>query len=87
MIVDNVSKSYVSKAVEKIEPEMQSFSGRSLTNATFEYLFLAAMYIKVNENHHSVQKAAYIAQGVCDDGFREIIGFMVADVDSTKTWT
>jgi len=87
LIGDSVSKSYVSKAVEKIEPEIQNFCGRSLTHATFEYLFLDAMYIKVNENHHSVQKAVYIAQGVREDGFREIIGFMVADVESTKTWT
>lgn len=56
-----------------------------MTHATFEYLFLDAMYIKVNENHHSVQEAVYIAQGVHEDGFHENIGFMVADAESTKT--
>ena len=34
-----------------------------------------------------MQKAVYIAQVVREDGFREIIGFMVGDVESTKTWT
>lgn len=87
LVGESVSSSFVSKAVDRIEPEIQEFCGRSLTHTQFNYVFLDAMYIKVVENHHTVQKAVYIALGVREDGFREIIGFKIADVESTETWT
>lgn len=87
LVGESVSSSFVSKATERIEPEINAFCGRTLTYATFKYLFLDAMYIKVDENHHTVQKAVYIAQGVREDGYRDIVGFMIADVESTQTWT
>lgn len=86
LVGENVSKSFVSEATKKIEPEVSAFCGRSLTHDVFSYVFADAMYIKVRENHKVVSKAVYIAQGIRTDGFRELIGFMVADVESLETW-
>ncbi|MFV8772774.1 IS256 family transposase [Aerococcus urinaeequi] len=87
LLGENVSKSFVSKALDRIEPEIEAFCNRSLTYANFIYLFLDAMYINVIENHHSVKKAVYIAQGVRADGYRDIVVFWITDVESAQTWT
>lgn len=87
LVGESVSKSFVSKATERIEPEIDAFCTRSLTGNKFQYLFIDAMYIKVHEDHRVVQKAVYIAMGVLENGMREIVGFMVSDVESTATWT
>lgn len=82
-----VSKSFVSSIMKKIDPEIEAFQQRSLTDHTYRYVYVDAMYIKVREDHQIVSKAVYIAQGVNEDNRREIIGFKVANSESKETWS
>ncbi|AMB99845.1 transposase [Aerococcus urinaehominis] len=83
---EGVSKSFVSSVNKNLDPAVFEFKGRSLTHTNFRYVYVDAMYIKVRENHRSVFKGVYIAQGINDDNRREIIGFMIADNESEENW-
>lgn len=81
------SKQMVSTVLEKLDPAVYEFKGRSLTHSRFDYMYVDAMYIKVRENSRIVSKAVYIAQGINEDNKREILGFMIDDEESTVNWT
>lgn len=83
---ESVSKSFVSDIMKKINPKIEAFQNRSLTDRTYRYVYVDAMYIKVRENHRVVSKAVYIAQGVNELNKREIIGFKVSDEESKEGW-
>lgn len=84
---ETVSKSFVSDALEKIDPEIEQFKGRALNEKNYRYIYVDAMYIKVRENHKVVSKAVYIALGINQDNQREIIGFEVSDEESYESWS
>lgn len=73
--------------MKRIDPEVNMFRERPLHLKNFRYVYVDAMYIDVRENHRIVSKAVYIAQGVNDDDYREIIGFMVSGNESEDSWT
>ncbi|MCW6665931.1 IS256 family transposase [Aerococcaceae bacterium NML191219] len=81
-----VSKSFVSDLMKQLDPEVAAFQQRSLAEQTYAYLHLDALYIKVREHGRVVSKAVYLAQGTTPEPKREIIGFMVSDVESKQTW-
>src|SRR5699024_8630520 len=83
---ETVSKSFVSNTMERLDPKIDAFKGRSLTMSQYRYVYVDAMYIKVRENHRVVSKAVYIAQGVNELNKREIIGFKVSDEESKEGW-
>lgn len=82
-----VSKSLVSSFNKHLDPAVFEFKGRSLTHTNFRYIYVDAMYIKVRENHRSVSKAVYIAQGINDKNKCEIIGVMISDGESEANWS
>lgn len=83
---EEVSKSFVSNIMKRLDPEIKEFRERPLNLSTYRYVYVDAMYIKVRENHRVVSKGVYIAQGVNDDDYREIIGFMVSGEESEVSW-
>ena len=82
----SVSKSFVSNALKRIDPEIQAFQERSLVGKNYRYVYVDAMYIKAREDHKIVSKAVYIALGVNDEDKREIIGFKVSEEESYEAW-
>ena len=48
---ESISKSFVSKALERIDPEIEEFQNRSLVGSNYRYIYTDAMYIKVREDH------------------------------------
>lgn len=81
-----VSKSFVSSMLKKLDPEIKQWSERPLTTNTYKYLFVDAMYIKVRENHKIVSKAVYIAQAINHLDKRELVGFSVSEKESHIAW-
>lgn len=84
---ENVSKSFVSSVMKRLDPEIQAFRSRPLHLKQYPYVYVDAMYIKVRENHRVVSKAVYIAQGVTTENYREILGFMISGEESTESWS
>lgn len=83
---ESVSSSFVSDMMKKLDPKVKEFQTRSLTQHTYRYVYVDAMYIKVREHHRIVSKAVYIAQGVTEQNKREVIGFTVSTQESKEAW-
>lgn len=81
-----VSKSFVSSVMKNLDPEIEAFRQRSLTQHTYRYVYVDALYIKAREDHRILSKAVYIAQGVNEENKREILGFTVAGEESKESW-
>lgn len=81
-----VSKSFVSKAMKHLDPQVKEFQERLLNEKQYDYLYVDATYIKVVENGRSVSKAIYIAQAVDTEGFRDLVGFWIAGNESKENW-
>lgn len=84
---ESVSKSFVSDIMKRLDPEIEAFKTRALNSKRYDYVYVDAMYIKVREEHRVVSKAVYIAQGINTEKYREILGFMISDQESTDSWT
>lgn len=86
IVGESVSKSFISNTMKRLDPEIEAFSKRSLTQKEYPFVSVDAMYIKVRENHQVVSKAVYIALGTTSEGFREVLGFQVANEESEMDW-
>ena len=81
-----VSKSFVSNMLKRLDPEIKKWSERPLTTNSYKYLFVDAMYIKVRENHKIVSKAVYVAQAINHLDKRELVGFSISEKESHIAW-
>jgi putative transposase len=79
------SKSTVSALCKKLDPIVHAFRTRPL-KSHYPFLIVDALYLKVRENHKVQSKGLLIAIGVNEDGYREIIGFQVANTESKFSW-
>lgn len=82
-----VSKSFVSELTKSLDPIVNEWRNRPLNVMYYPYIYVDAMYIKVRENDKVVSKAVYLACGVNEEGFREIIGLQVNHAESTESWS
>lgn len=82
-----VSKSMISKLMERLDPEIKEWSKRDLSDKKYPFLFVDAMYVKVREYDRVVSKALYIAAALTSSHRFEVIGFQVTDVESEQTWS
>ena len=83
----SVSKSFVSSLTEQLEPMVNEWQNRLLSEKNYPYLMTDVLYIKVREENRVLSKSCHIAIGITKDGDREIIGFMIQSGESEETWT
>ncbi|QRN84667.1 IS256 family transposase [Clostridia bacterium] len=79
------SKSMVSKLCEKLDPIVKNFQNRPLEKH-YPFLVVDALYLKVREDNRVRSKGLLVAVAVNQEGYREIIGFRVADTESETSW-
>jgi putative transposase len=82
-----ISKSEVSRICADLDEEVSAFTGRSLAEQPFPYVFLDATYCKARVDRRVVSQAVVIATGVRADGWREVLGFAVGDSEDGAFWT
>lgn len=80
------SKSVVSEACKKLDPEVEAFRKRPIDPGRYPFLMVDATYFKTREDHRIVSKAFMVAIGITGTGEREVIGFDVFDDESNATW-
>ena len=80
------SKSTVSDLCKNLDPIVNEFRNRKLTNK-YPFVIADALYTKVRENGRVRSKGLLSAIGVREDGKREILGFSVADSESETSWS
>lgn len=79
------SKSMVSSLCQRLDPVVEAFRNRPL-NHRYPFLVADAIYLKIREDGRVRSKGLLIAVGINEDGYREIIGFKLADSESEASW-
>jgi putative transposase len=79
------SKSTVSALCKNLDPMVEAFRTRPL-QSHYPFLMVDAIYVKVRENGRVQSRGMLIAIAVNEDGYREIIGFQLANSESESSW-
>ncbi|WP_227709319.1 IS256 family transposase [Staphylococcus aureus] len=82
----SVSKSFVSSLTEQLEPMVNEWQNRLLSEKNYPYLMTDVLYIKYERKSSTLKKLSY-SDWNNQRGDREIIGFMIQSGESEETWT
>ena len=82
----SVSKSFVSSLTEQLEPMVNEWQNRLLSEKLSLLNDRCTLY-KSTRRKSSTLKSCHIAIGITKDGDREIIGSMIQSGESEETWT
>jgi transposase-like protein len=72
--LSGIDKSKVSRICKGLDQAVQAFRQRQLQES-YPYVWLDALYLKVRQNHRTVNLALVIAIGVDEEGERHLLGF------------
>jgi putative transposase len=84
--VENISASTVSRISRDLDQVVDEFLKRPI-ELPVRYLFVDASYFKVRSGGQYLNKALFVATGVREDGYREILGAKIADVEDYGFWS
>ena len=79
------SKSTVSNLCQRLDPLVAAFRSRPL-NKKYPFLVADAIYLKVREGGRVRSKGLLVAVGINEEGYREVLGFKMADSESETSW-
>lgn len=82
----NLSKSAISRVVQRIKTSFESWSTRDLAEDRFKVLYLDGIHLKVRLVRRVVSAPVLIALGVRDDGTKELVSLRLAAAESGATW-
>ena len=82
---EKFSKSTVSALCKQLDPIVHAFRTRPL-KSHYPFIIVDALYLKVREDHRVQSRGLLIAVGINEDGYREIIGFHVANTETESSW-
>lgn len=80
-----ISPSMFSKITDKVLSSSEEWQSRPLEKI-YPIVYLYAMYFKVMSNGNIVNKAVYICLGYTMDGYKDILGIWVDELEGTKFW-
>lgn len=81
------SKSTVSELCKNLDPIIEAWLNRPLSDDQYPFLLVDAMYLKVREDGRVRSRGVMIAVGINADGHREVLGMMVGDTESESSWS
>lgn len=81
----DVSAGTISAVTDKLLPVITEWRSRPL-EAIYPILFLDGMYFKSRENGRVVTKVIYNILGVNQEGYKDILGFYVAESEGANFW-
>ena len=81
----DVSPGTISAVTDKLLPVITEWRSRPL-EAIYPILFLDGMYFKSRENGRVVTKVIYNILGVNQEGYKDILGFYVAESEGANFW-
>ena len=81
----DVSAGTISAVTDKLVPLITEWRSRPL-EAIYPIVFLDGMYFKSRENGKVMTKVIYNILGVNQDGYKEILGFYVAESEGSHFW-
>ena len=84
---ESVSKSQVSALCQQLDPQVQGWRTRDLSQMAYPFVIVDALVIRVRESGRVRPKSLLVACGVNADGYREILGFHLGDKESEASWS
>jgi transposase-like protein len=83
---DQISASTVSRIAKELDEVVEEFLKRPI-ETRIRYLFVDASYFKIRCSGQYVNKAFFVATGIREDGYREILGAKMADNEGDIFWS
>jgi transposase-like protein len=84
--IEDLSASSVSRISKELDEKVEEFLKRPIEQAV-PYIFVDASYFKVRNGSRYVTKAFLVVTGIREDGYREILGARIADVEDEAFWS
>ena len=84
--LDQLSPSSISRISKELDDKVNEFLNRPIDDK-IKYLFVDASYFKVRVESRYVSRAFLIVTGICEDGYREILGARIADGEDELFWS
>jgi putative transposase len=81
------SKSTVSELCKKLDPIVNAWNTRPLSDTRFPFVLVDALYLKIREDGRVRSRGVMIAAGINESGYREILGLMLGDTESEESWS
>lgn len=81
----DVSPGTISAVTDKLLPLISEWRSRPL-EAVYPILFMDGMYFKARENGKVITKVIYNILGINQEGYKEILGFYVAESEGANFW-
>lgn len=80
------SKSTVSELCRELDEQVAAWKARDLSEYTYPYIFVDALYENVRVDGRIVRSGALIVSSVRKDGIREILDVAIADTESEASY-
>ena len=80
-----MSATGISNITNRILEEVKLWQKRPLSE-TYAVMFLDGMIFKVKDNNSVIKKTVYALIGINMEGFKEVVGIYVAEVETSKYW-
>lgn len=81
----DVSPSMISIITDKVKPLIEEWQSRPLSSL-YPVVYLDGLHCKVRDNGKIVNKCAYIALGINDEGRKDILGIWIGETEGAKFW-
>lgn len=79
---EEFSKSTVSELCIRLDPMVHGWNERRLKEKGYPFVLVDAIVLKIREDGRVRSRAAMMATGINEDGYREILGMMLGDSES-----
>ena len=80
------SKSTVSELCRKLDPLVNAWNNRDLSEKSYRFVLVDALVLKIREDGHVRSRSVMIAVGINTEGYREVLGLMIGDSESEASW-
>lgn len=81
------SKSTVSDLCRQLDGVVLDWNERRLDETRYPFLLVDALVLKVRKDGHVRSQSAFIAMGVNQEGYREILGLRLGNSESRDSWS
>lgn len=86
LLGETYSASTISRIAEGVLPRLEAFRKRPLKRR-YAFVYLDALFVKVfREGEGVASEAAYLALGITEEGYREVLGFWLLPTESSTGW-
>ena len=80
-----VSPEFISSVTDAVVEDVRAWQNRPLENI-YPIVYLDAIFVKVRDNGHIINKAVYFALGVTMEGMKDLLGMWIAETEGSKFW-